>query len=533
MTKLLVRVAATASLFLPIVILDPAAAKTLVFCSEGSPETISPPLAITGTAMDAARPMFNNLVEFRRGSTQLQPALAESWTISDDGLRYTFKLRSNVQFHSNAEFSPTRPLNAADVVFSFTRQWDESHPFHEVGGGRYDYFVDMGMPSLIAGVKALDDRTVEIALTRPEAPFLADLALPFNAVLSEEYAEAMMAAGTPEKLDLEPIGTGAFAFADFSRDVAIRYRAFEGYWRGRQPIDTLVYSITPTPAARLTKLKAGECHISAFPSPNEVETIEADPALRLMTLSGFNIGYLALNTERPPFDDVRVRLAINLAIDRKAILDEIFAGTGLSAKNPLPPSLWAYNDAIEPIPYDPEEARRLLEEVGITDGLETDLWYMPVSRPYNPNGRRMAEMIAADLERLGVRLDLQTADWDVYREKLQNGETTLSLYGWTGDNGDPDNFMHTLLSCTAARKGGNNIARWCDKRFDKLVTAAKTTPLEADRKRLYDEAQAIFREELPWAPIGHSIFMAATRAEVQHFIMDPLGYYQFEGVDIQ
>ena len=523
-----------ASVFLMIAgaCLGPAAAKTLVFCSEGSPETISPPLAITGTAMDAARPMFNNLVEFARGSTQLQPALAESWTISSDGLRYTFKLRAGVRFHSNPDFTPTRTLNAQDVVFSFMRQWKPDHPFHEIGGGRFDYFVDMGMPSLIAGIEALDDMTVMISLTRPEAPFLADLALPFNAILSAEYANAMMAAGTPEKLDLQPIGTGPYAFTDFRRNVAVRYRAFAGYWRGPQPIDTLVFSITPTAAARLTKLKAGECHIAAFPAPSDAGEIGADNDLRLMTLGGFNIGYLAMNTDRPPFDDVRVRRALNLAIDRESILSEIFAGTGIAAKNPLPPVLWAYDDAISAIPYDPKEARRLFEEAGITHGLDVDLWYMPVSRPYNPNGRRMAEMIAADLEPLGIRLDLKTADWDVYREKLQNGETTLSLYGWTGDNGDPDNFMHTLLSCTAARRGGNNIARWCDKTFDGLVTAAKTTADQSDRKRLYDKAQEVFHQKLPWVPIAHSIFMAATRAKVRNFVMDPLGYYQFEGVDV-
>ena len=512
---------------------DPAAGRTLVFCSEGSPETISPPLAITGTAMDAGRPMFNNLVEFARGSTELRPSLAQSWTISDDGLRYTFRLRPDVRFHSSSTFTPTRNLNAQDVVFSFSRQWNEDHPFHDVGGGQFDYFVDMGMPSLIADIKSIDDMTVEITLTRPEAPFLADLALPFNAILSAEYADAMMAAGTPEKLDLEPIGTGPFSFAGFRRNVTIRYRAFDGYWRGRQPIDTLVFSITPTSAARLTKLKAGECHVSAFPAPADAEEIAADPRLRLMTLGSFNIGYLAINTRKPPFDDVRVRRALNLAIDREAILNEIFSGTGLAATNPLPPVLWAYNGDIPPFPYDPDEARRLIAEAGITGGLSTDLWYMPVSRPYNPNGRRMAEMIAADLERLGIRLSLETADWDVYREKLQNGETTLSLYGWTGDNGDPDNFMNTLLSCTASRPGGNNIARWCDPTFDALVKQAKAVSDQGRRKTLYDQAQEVFHEEVPWVPIAHSIFMAGTRAEVRDFVMDPLGYHQFEGVGLK
>ncbi|MCB8836739.1 ABC transporter substrate-binding protein [Aurantimonas sp. VKM B-3413] len=511
----------------------PTLAKTLVFCSEGSPETVSPPLAITGTAMDAARPMFNNLVEFSPGTTDLRPALAESWTISPDGREYTFKLRQGVHFHANADFKPTRMLNATDVVFSFLRQWKEDNPFHDVGGSHFDYFLDMGMPDLLEMIEAVDDMTVRIRLKRPEAPFLADLALPFNAILSAEYADAMLKAGTPEKLDLAPIGTGPYKFSDFRKDVAIRYRAFDDYWRGRPAIDTLVFSITATPAARLTKLKAGECHVMAFPSPSETGTIENDPRLRLLKLKGFNIGYLAINTTKPPFDDLRVRKALNLAIDKAAILQAIFPGTGTAAKNPLPPTLWAYNDAIEPYPYDPAEAQRLLTEAGVGGGLTTDLWYMPVSRPYNPNGRRMAEMIAADLEPLGIRLMLKTADWDDYREKLQNGESTLSLYGWTGDNGDPDNFMHTLLSCTAARRGGNNIARWCDPAFDDRVTRAKEVADRETRKRLYDEAQEIFHDQAPWVPIAHSVFLVATRAEVENFTMDPLGYHVFERVDLK
>ena len=454
----------------------PAAGKTLVFCSEGSPETVSPPLAITGTAMDAARPMFNNLVEFAPGTTDLRPALAESWTISEDGREYLFRLRPDVHFHSNAWFKPSRTLDADDVVFTLMRQWKTDNPFHDVGGGRFDYFVDMGMPELLASIDAPDKMTVRIRLTRPEAPFLADLALPFNAILSAEYADAMLKAGTLERVDTHPIGTGPFSFAGFRKDVTIRYRAFDDYWRGRPKIDTLVFSITPTAAARLTKLKAGECHVMAFPSPADAASIANDPRLNLLKLKGFNVSYLAINTTKPPFDDVRVRRALNLAIDKQAIVSAIFDGTGAPAKNPLPPTLWAYNDAVEPYPYDPAEAKRLFAEAGITDGLSVNLWYLPVSRPYNPNGRRMAEMIAADLEPLGVRLQLKTADWDMYRQKLQDGETTLSLYGWTGDNGDPDNFMHTLLSCTAARIGGNNIARWCDEGFDDLVTAAKVDP---------------------------------------------------------
>ncbi|WP_152046784.1 ABC transporter substrate-binding protein [Aureimonas psammosilenae] len=509
-----------------------AEAKTLVFCSEGNPETLNPQLAVTGTAMDAAHPIFNNLVEYEVGTTNIRPSLAESWTISPDGRDYVFKLRRGVRFQSNAVFQPSRPFNAEDVVFSLMRQWKADHPFHAAAGGGFDYFQDMGMADLLETIEAVDENTVHIRLTRAEAPFLADLAMAFNAILSAEYADTLLKAGKKDLLDTQPIGTGPFTFTDFRKDVAVRYRAFPDYWRGRQTVDTLVFSITTPPAARLAKLKAGECHISAFPTPENADEVRADPNLRLYTTEGLNIGYLAMNTTRPPFDDVRVRRAVNMAIDKASIISGVYGATGTAATNPVPPTLWAFDPTIPRFAFDPGQAQRLLEEAGLKTGFAVDLWYPPVNRPYNPNGRRVAEMIQTDLARLGIRLELKTAEWNSYRAIMQNGDFHLALYGWTADIGDPDNFLHTLLGCTAARLGGNNIARWCDKGFNNLVTEAKEISEIGRRKELYAKAQRIFHDAVPWAPIAHANSMVATRAEVKGFVIDPLGYHIVENVDI-
>jgi dipeptide transport system substrate-binding protein len=510
----------------------PATAKTLVFCSEGNPETLSPQLAVTGTAMDAAHPMFNNLVEYKVGTTTIVPSLAESWSISADGRDYVFRLRRNVRFHSNAMFTPTRDFEASDVVFSLLRQWKTDHPYHATTGGGFAYFQDMGMADLLESVEALDPHTVRIRLTRPEAPFLADLAMSFNSILSAEYADVLLKASKKDLLDTQPIGTGPFMFSNFRENVTIRYRAFPDYWRGRQPIDTLVFSITPQAAARLTKLKAGECHISAYPEPGEAREIRSDPRLNLFTSEGINIGYLAMNTTRPPFDDARVRRAINLAIDKAAIISAVYPGTGVAAVNPIPPTLWSYNDRVEPYSYDPEAARRLLTEAGITEGMTVDLWYPQVDRPYTPNGKRVAEMMEADLAKLGIRLQLKSAEWKDYRDGLQRGQFTLAIFGWDADIGDPDNFMHTLLGCLAARIGGNNIARWCNTEFNEVVVEAKATSDVNRRTELYKQAQEIFHDQAPWVPIAHSIFMVAARKEVRGFKIDPLGYHVVENVDL-
>jgi len=510
----------------------PAGAKTLVFCSEGNPESLNPQMVTTTTGMNAARPMFNNLVEFKPGSTELVPSLAESWTVSEDGRDYTFRLREGVRFQANAAFTPTRTMNADDVVFSYLRQWKEDHPFHKVSGGGYDYFKDLGMPDLLEAVERVDGRTVRFRLKRPNAPFLASMAMPFNVVHSAEYAEAMLRAGTPERVDEEPIGTGPFSFAGFQRGVAVRYRAFADHFAGRQPIEQLVFSITPNPAVRLTKLRAGECHLMAFPNPADAARIKADPALRLLQQEGLNIGYMSLNVTKKPFDDVRVRRAVSMAVDKAAIVEAVYAGAGVAAKNPIPPTLWSYNDAVRDHPYDLAAAQRLLVEAGHPGGFETELWYMPVSRPYNPNGRRMAEMIQADLAKIGVRLRLVTDDWGAYRVKLQAGDAPMALFGWTGDNGDPDNFLNVLLGCTSARPGGNNIAKWCDPSYDALVREAETS-LDGDKRvALYRDAQVIAKDQAPWVPLAHSVVFMAARKEVTGFVMDPLGRHIFTGVDL-
>jgi len=529
-----IRTCVTASFLLSALIATPALANgTLVYCSEGSPEGFQPQFFSTGTTFDAVSvPMFNRLVEFELGTTNIIPALAESWTVAPDGKTYTFKLREGVKFHSNANFRPTRDFDADDVLFSWYRMADDNHPFHKFTAGQtFAYFDDMGMKNIVDKVEKLDDYTVRFSLKRPEAPFLADMAMDFASILSQQYFEAMRAKGTPNAADVYPIGTGPFEFVSYQKDATIRYRAFDQYWKGRAKIDNLIYSITRDATARYAKLETGECQVMAFPKPADLDAMRKDPRLVIQQKEGLNIGYIAFNVEKKPFDNKLVRQALNYATNKAAILKAVYQGNGQVAKNPIPPILWGYNDAVQDYAYDPAKARQLLAQAGYANGFEVDLWYLPVTRPYNPDGKRMAELIQADWEKVGVRAKLVTYEWAEYRKRSKSGEQTVMMFGWSGDNGDPDNFFVPLLGCEAV-KGGGNVSRWCNKPFEDLIIKAAQTPRQADRAKLYEAAQVIVKEEAPWITIAHSVRFDALRKEVRGYRMDATAHHYFNNVEI-
>jgi dipeptide transport system substrate-binding protein len=514
--------------------LAPVSAKTLVFCSEGSPENFYPGINTTGTSFDGNEPIYNRLVDFERGGTKVIPGLAEKWDISKDGTSYTFYLRKGVKWHSNKNYKPSRDFNADDVIFAFQRQWLENDPYYKVTSSNHSYFNDMGMPKLLKSVEKIDDTTVKITLNAPEAPFLSNLAMPYAAIQSKEYAITMLKAGTPEKVDQEPIGTGPFSLVQYQKDAIIRYKAFPAYWGGKAKIDDLIYSITPDASVRWAKLQKGECHVMPYPNPADLAAIRKDPAVQVLEQPGLNVGYLAFNTQKKPFDDVRVRKAISMAINKKAIIDGVYLGTGIAAKNPIPPTIWSYNNAVKDDEYNPDAAKKLLAEAGFKDGLTTDLWAMPVKRPYNPNAKRIAELMQADLAKIGVKAEIKSFEWGEYRKRLQAGEHQMGMLGWTGDNGDPDNFMYTLLGCASAQSAsGSNIAKFCYKPYEDLVLKAKTVSSQAERTKLYEQAQIIFKQQAPWYTIAHAVQIKPVRKEVIDFKLSPFGRHNFYGVDIK
>ncbi len=419
------------------------------------------------------------------------------------------------------------------MLFSFNRQWKADHPYAKVSGGKYDYFADMDMPKLLKSIEKKDDYTVVMTLNEPNVSILANLAMDFASIHSAEYADQLQKAGKLEQFDQIPVGTGPFSFVAYQKDAVIRFKANKDYFGATKAlVDDLVYAITPDPTARYSKLKSGECHFMPFPRPADLAEMQKDPALQVISQSGLNIAYWAFNVQKQPFDDKRVRQALNMAIDKASIIKDVYLGSGIAAKNLIPPTLWSYNDAVKDYAYDPEKAKAMLKEAGVTTPLDIDLWYMPVQRPYNPNAKRIAEMMQADLAKVGINAKLVTYEWGEYRKRAQQGEHMTAQLGWTGDNGDPDNFFF-LRGCAAARVGGQNITKWCNKEYDDRLNKAKTLADPAERTKLYEEMQVIENEEAPDLKIAHSVVFEVMRKGVTGYKQSPLGDHHFEGVDVQ
>ena len=506
---------------------------TFVYCSEGPPSSFNPQLETDGASTNVTNAIYSNLVTFEYGTTDIIPSLAEKWRVNAKGLEYTFDLKKGVKFHTTPYFTPTRDFNADDVLFSFNRQKNSDHPYHDIGGS-YEYFSSMNMSDMIKDVVKVNDYQVKFVLSQPNAPFVANLAMEFTSILSKEYADQLLKAGTPEKIDHQPIGTGPFTFVSYQKDAQVRMKAFADYFDRSQRgnIENLVYAITPDASVRLQKLRSNECQLIIYPDPADLEAIRRHKDLELLSAPGLNVGYLALNVKKKPFDNKLVRQAFNHALNKKSYIQGVYLGNAQVAKNPLPPTLWSYNDKIKDYDYNPEKAKALLKKAGMAKGFETDLWILPVARPYNPSGKKLGEMMQKDLSQVGIRVNLVSFDWPTYLEKGRNREHTLFQMGWTGDNGDPDNFLYTLLSCSGVEQGVN-YAAWCHKPFDDLVSKAQRATRLQDRIALYEKAQEIFKEEAPWVPIAHSVVYRGLRKGISGYKLTPVGRDIFEFITIE
>lgn len=511
----------------------PDTPQKLVFCSEGSPESLAPSVSFSATSIDVYLAIYDTLVTYVRGETNLMPSLAEHWQVSKDGKEYTFFLQRGVKWHSNELFKPTRDFNADDVIFTIERQWKTSHPFYHVTNAEHAYFKSVGLGALIKSIEKIDDYTVRFTLNEANAAFLSMLSLTITSAQSHEYSMAMLKNGTPEIIDTQPIGTGPFSFSSYEKDKNITFKAFADYWRGRAKIDELEFLISPNPNDRWQKLQRKICHVMPFPKPSDLAQIRNHPSVTVLEQLGLNVGYLAYNTTKAPFNDVRVRKALNMAINKQAILENVYQGAGVRATNLIPPTMWSHNKAVKDDVLDPMAAKRLLKEAGFPKGFSTELWAMSVARAYNPNPQLMGKMIQADLATIGVKVSIKSPDWSEYSKRMAQGEHAMGLYGWTAIYGDPDSFFYTLLSCDSAKTNGPNMAKFCHPPYDALAHRARIIADPTLRLPLYEEAQQIFKEQAPWLTIANSKQFVVVRNEVVNFRLSPFGRHLFYGVELK
>jgi len=486
---------------------------TLVFGSAGDASRLDPADVTDGESIQRMDNIFEGLVEYKPGSTQIQPCLAESWEVSDDGLVFTFHLRKGVKFHDGTDFDATA------VEFSFQRQYDEDNPYHDYGewaywGWMFDY---------VERVEAVDPFTVKIYLREPNASFLTSLAM-FTVCIVSPYSAALHGADSFK----HPVGTGPFKFVEWIKDDHITLERFEDYWREPAILDGVIFRVIPDPSARLIALEKGEIDGMEYPNPEQIQRIIDNPDLKLMSQPGMNVGYLAMNMgeDTPgfeePFGDVRVRRAISHAINKDEIVKYLYQGTAIPAKNPIPPIMFGYNDAIQDYEFDQAKARQLLAEAGYPNGFKTTLWAMPVSRPYMFDPRKIAEAIQSYLADVGIDADIYSEDWGTYLQDTEAGKHPMCLLGWTGDNGDPDNFIYVLLDKDAAVVGSaGNVAFYRSDELHEINIKARQIYDFDERVRLYKKAQEIIHEDAPWVPIAHSKQLIGFKNEVKGYVLHP------------
>ncbi|GAB2995101.1 ABC transporter substrate-binding protein [Psychrosphaera aestuarii] len=502
------------------------ASKTLLYCSEGSPESFNPQLVTSGTTIDAvSQQIYNRLVKIDPSNGQVVSDLARKVIVSNDAMRYRFYLRKDITFHTTDYFTPTRNLTSADILFTFSRILHTDNPFHDVGGGQYPFFSGIGLSQLIEQIIVVDDLTIEFRLNDPQASFLANMATDFAVILSAEYGEQLIESGQKELIDQKPIGTGPFKFKDYKRDHYIRYLKHHDYWQSESNLEQIVFDITPDNSTRLAKLLTKECDVLGYPSASDVGFLHKRKEVDIVETTSMNVSYWAFNTEVEPFNNPLVRKALSYAVDQNAIIDAVYFGLAEPATSLLPPTSWAYNGDSYISRYNLQKAQELLNEAGYSDGFEMDIWAMPVQRVYNPNAGKMAEILQQSLKELNIKVNIVTYDWGTFRKKLANGEHDSVLIGWLADNSDPDNFYRPLLSCAAAVSGSNR-SLWCNDDYDSNVKQALSTANQDKRKIFYTNAENIITREVPLVPIAH-----ATRHKVHHNYIKNVNINPYGGID--
>ncbi|MGH7318001.1 MAG: ABC transporter substrate-binding protein [Candidatus Rokuibacteriota bacterium] len=513
----------------------PGLAQTFVVGAQGEPVQLDPAVITDGISAKITHQIYDPLVKYKGATTEVEPALAEKWTASADGKVWTLELRKNVKFHDG------EPFDAKAVVWNFERWWKAKHPQHEnqlKAGQTFEYwegqFEGFDEKSIVEKVEATGSHTVRITLKRPQAPFLQNLAMFVFVMASPKAVEKW---GT--EYGKHPVGTGAFKFVEWKPNQEVVLEANPDYWGVKPKVKRAVVRNIKDNSQRLAALKAGEVHFIEGINPDDLKVIKADPNLYVQLRPTNTTGYVAFNYKVKEFQDKRVRQAVAHAINKKAIVDALYGGTGVAATQFQPPPMWGYNKELKDLEYSPAKAQELLKQAGFASGLSEItwddgkkepliFWYMSRSRPYFPNPKEIGEAIAADLAKVGIKAQLQTAEWAVYLDKRKNGQLPIYMLGWTGDNGDPDNFLCYFYCIPGASREGF----YSNKPLADLLLRAASLTSQAERARLYRQAEQMIQDDVARIFVAHNEPPLGFSKKVKGFVPNPVGNEHFNTVEI-
>jgi peptide/nickel transport system substrate-binding protein len=480
-------------------------ASTLVVGLVAEPVGLDPAQVTDLNSTRIGRRVVETLVAYAEESTEIVPQLAESWTISKDGLAYTFKLRRNIAFHDGT------PFNAQAVKFSIERQINPEHPANKLGKYPFAaYFFGN-----VKAVEAMDDSTVRFVLKEPRASFLAILVAPAASVVSPTAA---MKSG--QDYTVSPVGTGPFKFGTWDRGQRVVLEKNPSYWRYPVKVDRVIYRPIAEDQARLTELLTGGIDLIVGTPPDFVAQLENHPKVTLQKQVGAHVWYLGFNNTKKPFDDKRVRQALNYAVNKEAIVRDVLKGTGAVSKGPVLPGTWGDEGGLKAFPYDPEKARKLLAEAGLPSGFSTTLW-VPESGSGMQSPVAMSTIIQSNLKAVGVNVTLQTMEWGTFLAKLRTKEQDMFALSWMAGSEDPDLVMYPLLHSSQWTPVGPNRAMYKNARFDEVLAQARLVTDQAKRAELYREAQRLLHDDPPWIFIDHEVQTAAFSKRVQGFKLHP------------
>jgi len=484
-----------------------AAPTTFIWGKSGDADTLDNTVSSNGETSEVTTQIFNLLVRAKPGETDIEPDLATSWSVSPDGLVWTFKLRQGVTFHDGT------PWNAEAAKFNFDRWADPKNPYHAVKGFDYEYWNDF-MADAFKEAKVADPYTLQLVLKKPNAPLVYNLSI----IAFEFNSPASIKQYGGQGIGQHPVGTGPYKFVDWVRDDHVTLVANPSFFRkGLPKTQRVIERVIKDNAARFLALKANEIQAMEAPNPDDVKVAMRDPNLKVGYRPPFNTGWVRFNMNNLLFKDIRIRKAVAMAINRKAIVDGLYGGYGEVADQHMPPTMWGRAN-VAPIPYDPAESKKLLAEAMYPNGFSFDFWYIPVSRPYFPNGKDIGTAIASDLGKVGIRARLQTEDWATYLKDRKTNKFPMFMIGWIGDNGDPDDwlgFFFPKFDATNAYLSYNNPSV-----FDK-INAAKVATSKAARAELYAEAEALVMGDYRDVPIGHARVPLLMRKNVQGLVGQP------------